>query len=852
MIMQLTKYFILNLFVILLFCFGAAQAQTTAFTYQGKLTDGNLAANGSYDMQFALFDAAAGGSQIGATVTNANVQVTNGIFTVTLDYGAISLPGADRFLEISVRQTGNPNPRVPLAPRQQVTSAPYAVQSLNANTAINSTQLGGIAASNYVIAEDLRLSDARIPLPGSANYIQNTTNPQATSNFNISGIGAANIFNAATNYQIGGNQVLSAGGTNNIFGGSGAGASNNFGVNNIFFGFTAGNQNTTGSFNAFFGPEAGFSNTNAVAGSFFGSAAGRQNLGSNNAFFGADAGRFNTSGDNNAFFGTFAGKNNLTGTLNTFIGTNAGLANTIGSNNTLLGNSANFGANNLTFAAAIGSGAIVNTSNTVVLGRAADTVQIPGSLNITGTLSANIFNAGVQFNIGGIRMLSAGGTNNIFAGNGAGAVNTGQANAFFGFNAGTVNSSGSFNAFFGSNAGAANTTAINNSFFGQGAGFKTTTGGNNTYLGNGAGLNTTTGAGNTFVGSLAGQATVGGGNNTFLGINAGQSNVGSSNNTFVGANTANSNLTGSGNTFVGANTDGAFLITNATVIGQNAFANRSNATAIGANSYADQNNSLILGSINGVNGATSDTDVGIGTTTPTTKLFIKDTLGTSLTIDSSSTQGAGLTLDNRRGNSGGTVWRIYTDGFSTKFSQQSTSSSGDVLSISPRTINGGGNGNGDLFVNGDFRARGEITVDILGTGGNGSLCWNSQAVISVCSSSIRYKKDVQSFNSGLATLDKLNPVTFRWKADNTADLGFVAEEVAKVEPLLATYNGKGEVEGVKYDRISAVLVNSVKEQQAQIKQQQAQIETLRQEISTLKTLITKPTRTRKRAVKRRK
>ncbi|HEY0461391.1 MAG TPA: tail fiber domain-containing protein [Pyrinomonadaceae bacterium] len=849
MISQLTKYFILNLFVSLL-CFGAAQAQTTAFTYQGKLTDSNLAANGSYDMQFALFDAPAGGSQIGATVTNAAVQVTNGIFTVTLDYGAISLPGADRFLEISVRQTGNPNPRVLLAPRQQVTSAPYAVQSLNANTAINSAQLGGIAASNYVIAEDVRLSDARTPLPGSANYIQNTTNPQTSANFNISGSGAANIFNAATNYQIGGSQVLSAGGTNNIFGGSGAGASNTFGVNNVFFGFTAGNQNTTGSFNAFFGPEAGFSNTNAVAGSFFGSAAGRQNLGSNNAFFGADAGRFNTSGDNNAFFGTFAGKNNLTGTLNTFIGTNAGLANTIGSNNTLLGSSANFGANNLTFATAVGSGAVVNASNTVVVGRAADTVQIPGSLNITGTLSANIFNAGVQFNIGGIRMLSAGGTNNVFAGNGAGALNSsGQANAFFGFNAGAVNSSGSFNAFFGSNAGAANTTAINNSFFGQGAGFKTTTGGNNTFLGNGAGLNSTTAAGNTFVGSLAGQANVGGGNNTFLGINAGQSNVGSSNNTFVGANTANSNLTGSGNTFVGANTDGAFLITNATVIGQNAFANRSNATAIGANSYADQNNSLILGSINGVNGATSDTDVGIGTTTPQARLNVKDNslTRTSLLVENSFTGGAGIEISNTAPT--GRRWEIYSNDGSNScctlhFVNLNTNT--EVFSLGE---GGGGIGlfNGDLIVNST------LSVGSMTGGQNTSVCWSSSSkFLGTCSSSIRYKKDVQSFNGGFATLDKLNPVTFRWKSDNTADIGFVAEDVAKVEPLLATYNDKGEVEGVKYDRISAVLVNSVKEQQAQLKRQQAQIETLRQEISTLKTLITKSKPARKRVVKRRK
>jgi hypothetical protein len=48
------------------------------------------------------------------------------------------------------------------------------------------------------------------------------------------------------------------------------------------------------------------------------------------------------------------------------------------------------------------------------------------------------------------------------------------------------------------------------------------------------------------------------------------------------------------------------------------------------------------------------------------------------------------------------------------------------------------------------------------------------------------------------------------------DVGFGAEDIAAVEPLLVTYNEKGEIEGVKYDRIVTVLVNAVKEQQAQI------------------------------------
>src|SRR6266702_5324209 len=78
-------------------------AQTTAFTYQGRLTDGGTSANGNYDLQFALWDSASGGSQIGSTQALPAVQVSSGVFTVTLDFGANAFPGANRFLEISAR-----------------------------------------------------------------------------------------------------------------------------------------------------------------------------------------------------------------------------------------------------------------------------------------------------------------------------------------------------------------------------------------------------------------------------------------------------------------------------------------------------------------------------------------------------------------------------------------------------------------------------------------------------------------------------------------------------------------------------------------------------------------------------
>jgi hypothetical protein len=58
------------------------------------------------------------------------------------------------------------------------------------------------------------------------------------------------------------------------------------------------------------------------------------------------------------------------------------------------------------------------------------------------------------------------------------------------------------------------------------------------------------------------------------------------------------------------------------------------------------------------------------------------------------------------------------------------------------------------------------------------------------------------------------------------DMGFVAEEVAEIEPLLVTNNDKGEIEGVKYDRVGVVLINAVKEQQEQIEALRKQVELL--------------------------
>lgn len=83
-----------------------AFAQTTAFTYQGRLTDSSIPANGNFDFEFKLFDLATvgTGNQQGPTVTRLNVMVTAATFSVQLDFGVctVCFPGAKRYLGLVV------------------------------------------------------------------------------------------------------------------------------------------------------------------------------------------------------------------------------------------------------------------------------------------------------------------------------------------------------------------------------------------------------------------------------------------------------------------------------------------------------------------------------------------------------------------------------------------------------------------------------------------------------------------------------------------------------------------------------------------------------------------------------
>jgi hypothetical protein len=110
-------------------------------------------------------------------------------------------------------------------------------------------------------------------------------------------------------------------------------------------------------------------------------------------------------------------------------------------------------------------------------------------------------------------------------------------------------------------------------------------------------------------------------------------------------------------------------------------------------------------------------------------------------------------------------------------------------------------------------------------------------VIGACSSSLRYKKNIEAFPSGLSVVNKLQPISYEWKKDGMKDVGFGAEDVEKIDPLFVTYNNKGQVEGVKYDRLSVVFVNAFKEQQAEIELLKQQLKSQQADNQALKAFV---------------
>lgn len=408
--------------------------------------------------------------------------------------------------------------------------------------------------------------------------------------------------------------------------------------------------------------------------------------------------------------------------------------------------------------------------------QAASNFNISGDGTAGGTLSGNLVNAATQYNLGGQRVLrtiesngnlfvgirsgesnSIGHANSFFGQEAGRTTTTGDNNSFFGRLAGRSNETGQFNSFFGSSTGVGNTSGRYNSFFGSSAGSSNETGEENAYFGYAAG-NLSNGFGNSFFGSQAGANAALTSYNSFFGRRAGLNTTKASYNAFFGTEAGVANTNGRNNSFFGAYA-GAVNTTGA----NNTFVGYSAAPLNDTGSY-----NTFIGYAGGFTntGGSNNTLIGANANVGVAGLNYATAIGAGAQVLSHNTINLGR--------------------------------SGD------RTLLGG-----DLYFKSSVPGGGSTPLCVSGGWGLVRSATNLYRV-DTCSSSQRYKSNIEPLQHGLRLIQRLRPVTFDWKERNEHDLGFIAEEVAEVEPLLTFRNEKGEIEGVKYQLVSAVLVNAVK------------------------------------------
>lgn len=201
------------------------------------------------------------------------------------------------------------------------------------------------------------------------------------------------------------------------------------------------------------------------------------------------------------------------------------------------------------------------------------------------------------------------GTGNIVAGRNNSTVITGENNIIMGYGAGQKTAKSSSNVFIGVAAGNSNTTGYSNVAIGTAAGISVINGMHNVFLGSSAGYDLQAGNNNTFLGVSAGGRLAAGADNTFIGYEAGKDVTNSIGNTLIGPKTS-----------VGHSG------------GDPAFGNMQ-ATAIGYGARVEVSNGVVLGNTNA--------KVGIGTSTPKTRLHVK----------SNEANKSGVRLENLTSNS---------------------------------------------------------------------------------------------------------------------------------------------------------------------------------------------------------
>jgi hypothetical protein len=318
-----------------------------------------------------------------------------------------------------------------------------------------------------------------------------------------------------------------------------------------------------------------------------------------------------------------------------------------------------------------------------------------------------------------------------------------------------------------------------NTVIGQEAGQDITTGVTNTFVGYQAGANNNSGSDNTFVGREAGSSNTSGYDNTFVGKEAGKRNTGYYN-TFIGRSAGKNNTSGGSNISIGNMAGGSFGINTDNTGNQNIFIGES----AGSKNTSGEVNTFI------------GTRAGKRNETGSDNIFIGHFAGS----------------ENVNGSRN--VFLGYLAG--------SLETGSDKLFID-------NSGTPNPLIWGDFN-----TNNVVIHGG-------FRAIASYISSDQRWKKSIQPLESSLDKISNLQGVSYEWKTDEYPDfgltegkqIGLVAQDVESVLPELVSEEKDG-YKAVSYTKLTAVLVEAVKELKVQNEKQQAEIEELRAMIKELK------------------
>ena len=660
----------------------AAQALTPAFTYQGELRLGSGPANANFDMQFRLFSALSGGSQIGATVAANNVAVSGGLFAVPLDFGPAQFAGDRQWLQISIRPAGAGSYET-LAPRTELTAAPYA---WSAAVALANSVTGSSIVDGSVGTAEVNAAQVQRRVVGTcpAGQYLRIVNQDGSVTCGTDGNSGGTVTSIATGAGLTGGPITSSGLIAVAPGAIGTALIDPTQVQRRI-----GDSCAAGSYMRVVNENGTVTCATDTVGWGL---SGNGNTDPASNFLGTT--------DNRAF--VIRTRNTPSLRIQPSFETFGGLAITT---NSIGGSHANAVTTSVRGATIAGGGVPAGDSDPQFSDEAPNRVS-----DHYGSVG------GGYANLAGDDLGSIADRPYAVVGGGIGNTAGGNASTVAGGRVNLASGSGS------SIGGGQNSIASGNLSVVGGGGFNT---------------------------ASAFQSTVSGGqNNTASGI---ASSVGGGTNNVAGGN----------NSSVGGGT---------------------NNVAVGNNS------SVGGGTLNCAGGALAWVGGRRAKVRPGT-----DPGGSGAC--------SGLTYPGGEGDSGSFVW---ADSQNANF--VSTGSNQFLL-----RAGGGAAINSNDPAGNALRVAGTLRVDTLGTAAANTLCRNASNQIAACSSSLRYKQDIGDLELGLDTALRLHAVGYRWIDTGEADVGFVAEEIAAIDERLITRNAKGEVEGIKYERLTAVLANAVQE-----------------------------------------